>query len=95
MTLKERLMLAIENVGPSSVNELCVLTGKPRDMVFRAANALHRAGQLHISDWTRSAEVGRFGGVYSLGAGEDKPRPAAKTSTERVHAFRRRQGEQA
>lgn len=52
---------------------------------------LKNAGEIHISDWVRSASVGPPTPAWGYGEGKDKSRPTAKSAAQRRRKARKSQ----
>lgn len=74
--------------------ELKRITGVSVGTVHRYVHQLHDQGLTHIASWKTDQAGKRGGGVYQaryrLGAGQDKPKPAALTPKQIAARIRRR-----
>ncbi len=93
MTIRQEIEKLLSESAMTG-NDLAEATGVNKVSVMRALKGLHNKKIVRIIAWHRDGTCGRFGGVYTVGAGDDAPRPQAVSSTLRVRAFRAKQRSQ-
>lgn len=76
--------------APGTRKNIAERTGLTRNYVSRLLIALKEKNACYVIDW-ESDTTGRYQqAVFSLGSGEDKPRPPRKTQAERDAKFYRK-----
>jgi hypothetical protein len=74
---------ALEAHGPFSVRELARASGVSYRRVYDIVK--QKRADIHICGWKRESETGQFAAVWKWGVGEDVPRPAPLTRSQREH----------
>lgn len=74
--------------APMSLYELEAATGIYYDTIATLMKVLKKEGVVHVCDW-KADSLGRYQtAVYSLGAGQDKEKPAPRTNAYRAKKYK-------
>lgn len=75
---KGTVFTALSKYGEATCAELARYCGITETAVNSAINKLHAAGEAHVSRWAHVGAKGAFTRVWTLGPGQDAPRPTPK-----------------
>ena len=90
---RAKMLEVILAVGPIGTSELYDLfSAWSLSTVTNNINALHKAGEIHIHEWTRQLDghPGPFGRVWAAGPGKDAPKPRPKTHNQTCREYYQR-----
>ena len=86
------ILAALDDIGPMKQRELATFLGLGKDTIFIQLKNLRRLGKVHIARYEPQPDGkrGSSSPVFAIGAGEDAPKPRAKTQQERTRSYRAR-----
>ena len=77
--------------GRFTVRQLHKSTGISKTSAWNLVKAFHKAGCIHIVEYTRTLNANLGSAVYVWGSGDDLPRPKAQTAAEKSKKLRGKQ----
>lgn len=84
----ETIKRYLQRCPNQSAEQISETLGMSASTVMKHLRAKHRGGEIHISDWSRSAAVGPFGPHYTYGAGRNRMKPRPITPAQACARYR-------
>lgn len=84
----ESIRRHLQRCPNQSAEQIGEALGMSVSTVAKHLRAKHRSGEIHITDWSRTAVVGPFGAHYTYGTGRNRMKPRPITAAQACARYR-------